>query len=99
MGWQDGKLWLYANRMEAIIRIDAKSWQTDIIWPVTRAISRLHGIEYDKDVIWQVCGTQDPKMRGYEGYTPGLVKYEAMTGRCWRSWISCPAPAISMTCA
>jgi len=67
--------------MEAIIRIDAKSWQTDIIWPTTRAIGRLHGIEYDNGVIWQVCGTQDPKVGGYEGYTPGLVKYDAMTGK------------------
>jgi hypothetical protein len=85
MGWQDGKLWLYANRMESIIRIDAKSWQTDVIWPTTRAIGRLHGIEFavenGKGVIWQVCGTQDPNKRGYEGYMPGLVKYDAMTGK------------------
>ena len=81
MSWENGKLWIYANRMEVILRIDAKSWQTDFIFPVTREIGRLHGIAYDSDVIWQVCGTQDPKLGGYDGYTPGLVKYDARTGK------------------
>jgi hypothetical protein len=84
MGWENGKIWAYANRMEAIIRIDAKTWETDFIFPVTRAVKRLHGITFDPregGVIWQVCGTQDPKVGGYEGYTPGLVKYNARTGK------------------
>jgi hypothetical protein len=80
MGWEDGKLWLYANRMEVIMRIDAKTWETDFIFPVTRDIGRLHGIECDNGIIWQVCGTQDPKVGGYEGYMPGLVKYDARSG-------------------
>jgi hypothetical protein len=81
MGWEDGKLWIYANRMEVILRIDPKSWQTDFIFAATRAVSRLHGIEYDKGVIWQVCGTQSATVPGYEGYTPGLVKYDARSGK------------------
>jgi hypothetical protein len=80
MGWEDGKLWIYANRLETLMRIDAKSWQVDFMFPVTREIGRLHGIEYDNGAIWQVCGAQDPKVVGYEGYTPGLVKYDARTG-------------------
>ena len=44
MGWENGKLWLYANRMEAIIRIDPKIWQTEFIFPVTKEIGRLHGM-------------------------------------------------------
>ena len=79
--WENGKLWLYANRMEAIIRIDPKSWQTEFIFPVTHEIGRLHGIGSDTNVIWQVCGTQDPKVIGYEGYVPGLVKYDSRTGQ------------------
>jgi hypothetical protein len=79
--WENGKLWLYANRMEAIIRIDPKSWQTEFIFPVTHEIGRLHGIGSDTGVIWQVCGTQDPKVIGYEGYVPGLVKYDSRTGK------------------
>jgi hypothetical protein len=81
MGWENGKLWIYANRLEAIIRIDAKTWETDFIFPVTREIGRLHGITYDNGVIWQVCGSQDPNVVGYEGYTPGLVKYDARSGK------------------
>ena len=81
MGWEDGKIWAYANRMNAIIRINPKTWETDFIFPVTNAVSRLHGITYDNGLIWQVCGRQDPKVGGPEGYTPGLVKYDARTGR------------------
>ncbi len=98
LGWQNGKLWLYANRMESIIRIDAKSWETDIIWPTTRAIGRLHGIEFTmengKPIVWQTCGTQEPGKPGYDGYTPGLVKYDAMTGKVLQIVDFVPAPAI-----
>jgi hypothetical protein len=81
MSWQDGKLWLYANRLASIVRVDAKSWEVDLMFPVTRDVRRLHGIEYSNGVLWQVCGTQDPKVGGYEGYVPGLVKYDAATGK------------------
>lgn len=90
MAWQPdngsgGKLWIYANRLESLMRIDPASWQVDWMFPVTREIGRLHGITYDSrggsgGAIWQVCGTQDPKVIGYEGYTPGLVKYDIKTG-------------------
>jgi hypothetical protein len=51
---------------------------------VTREIGRLHGITYDPregGVLWQVCGTQKPDVIGYEGYTPGLVKYDPRSGK------------------
>jgi hypothetical protein len=88
MAWEampgsGGKLWIYANRLESLVRIDPKSWQVDWMIPVTREVGRLHGITYDSKgggVIWQVCGSQDPKVIGYEGYTPGLVKYDIKTG-------------------
>jgi hypothetical protein len=81
MSWQNGKLWLYANRIEQLMRIDPKSWQVDYMFSVTNLRGRLHGIEADGDHIWQVCGAQDPKVPGYEGYTPGLVKYDIATGK------------------
>lgn len=84
LAWQDGKLWVYANRLETLVRIDPRSWQVDWMIPVTHEIGRLHGIAYDPrdgGVIWQVCGSQDPKVIGYEGYTPGLVKYDIRTGK------------------
>ncbi len=81
MGWQNGKLWLYANRLESLVRIHPTSWQVDYMFLVTRLRERLHGIECDGEYIWQVCGSQNPKVPGYEGYTPGLVKYEIATGK------------------
>lgn len=90
MGWQQdssvpgGKLWVYANRLESIVRIDPKTWAVDWMFPVTHEIGRLHGITYDPregGIIWQVCGTQNPKVIGYEGYLPGLVKYDARSGK------------------
>ena len=81
MSWQNGKLWLYANRIEQLMRIDPKSWQVDYMFSATTLRGRLHGIECDGDHIWQVCGAQDPKVPGYEGYTPGLVKYDIASGK------------------
>src|SRR5277367_4598425 len=84
MAWENGQLWIYANRLEVLMRIDPKSWQVDYIFPVTRIpglSERLHGIEWDNGFIWQVTGTQKPDVPGYEGYTPGLVKYEIKTGQ------------------
>ena len=81
MSWQNGKLWLYANRIEQLMRIDPKSWQVDYMFSTTTLRGRLHGIEADGDYLWQVCGSQDPKVQGYEGYTPGLVKYDIATGK------------------
>jgi len=83
MAWENGKLWIYANRLEALMRIDPKSWQVDYMFPITRIPSlseRLHGIEWDNGFIWQVTGTQKSGVPGYEGYTPGLIKYEVKTG-------------------
>lgn len=86
MAWDGSKLWLYANRLESLVRIDPKSWQVDWIFPVTHEIGRLHGITYDNSngsggSIWQVCGSQKPDVIGYDGYTPGLVRYDIQSGK------------------
>jgi hypothetical protein len=84
MAWQDGKLWIAADRLGCLMRIDPKSWQVDYMFEETRLpelTTRLHGIEYDNGFIWQVGGLQQPGTIGYEGYTPGLVKYDANTGQ------------------
>jgi hypothetical protein len=54
------------------------------MFPTTRVpglAERLHGIAYDNGFIWQVTGHQKEGTTGYEGYTPGLVKYEATRGQ------------------
>ena len=80
MGWENGKLWMYANRLASIVRIDPQSWQIDYMFPVA-TVDRLHGIEYQDGSIWQVFGKQDPKVPGYEGYTPGLLRYDIKKGK------------------
>jgi hypothetical protein len=42
---------------------------------------RLHGIAYDNGFLWQVTGYQKPGTSDYEGYTPGLIKYNVKTGQ------------------
>src|SRR5881394_3973987 len=61
MTWQPdgGKIWIDANRLQALIRIDPKTWEVDYIFPTTHApglSERLHGIAYDNGYIWQVNG-------------------------------------------
>jgi hypothetical protein len=84
--WQAdvGKIWIDSNRLAALIRIDPKTWEVDYIFPATRApglAERLHGIAFDDGFIWQVTGRQKEGTAGYEGYTPGLVKYDIKTGQ------------------
>lgn len=83
MTWQEdiGKIWIAANRLRSIIRIDPKTWEVDYLIPATTLLPRLHGIAYQDGHIWQVSGRQEPGTSGPEGYTPGLVKYEITTGR------------------
>jgi hypothetical protein len=86
MSWQQdaGKIWIASNRLQTIMRIDPKTWDVDYMFPTTRVpalAERLHGIAYDSGFIWQVNGHQAPGSTGYEGYTPGLIKYDIKTGQ------------------
>ena len=65
MAWDNstGKLWIAADRMGCLMRIDPKSWQVEYMFRETRLpqfATRLHGIEYDNGFIWQVGGLQKP---------------------------------------
>ena len=102
MTWQpdDGKIWIDSNRLEAMIRIDPKTWEVDYMFPTTRVpglAERLHGIAYDNGFIWQVTGHQKEGTAGYEGYTPGLIKYESRPVKSSRWWSSWRAPVTSTT--
>ena len=84
MAWGNGKLWLTADRLGCLMRIDPTSWQVEFMFRETtlpELATRLHGIEYDNGSIWQVGGLQKPGTLGYEGYRPGLVRYDAHTGQ------------------
>ena len=78
LAWENadgGRLWIQSNRLEALVRMNPVTWECDYQFPAAH-VDRLHGIEVEGGFIWQVYGTQDPKRPGYEGYTPGLIKYD-----------------------
>jgi len=66
----NGKLWIAALRLRGILRVDAKTWQPEMLIPYN--YPRAHGVAWDKGAIWMVTGND----RG-----AGLVKYDAATGR------------------
>lgn len=83
LAWEDadgGRLWIQSNRLESLVRMNPVTWECDYMFPAAH-VDRLHGIEVDGPYIWQVYGTQNPKVPGYEGYTPGLIKYEIKSGK------------------
>jgi hypothetical protein len=66
----NGKLWIAALRLRGILRVDAKTWQPELLIPYS--VPRAHGVALDKGAVWLVTGTD----RG-----AGLIKYDADTGR------------------
>lgn len=66
----NGKLWIAALRLRGILRVDATTWQPELLIPYN--MPRAHGVAWDGKAIWMVTGNE----RG-----AGLIKYEAETGR------------------
>ena len=86
--YKDGKLWIVANRLRGILRVDAKTWNPEFLIPITA--QRWHGIAWDDShpggAIWMVTGTSEINRYVMENgklhHTTqcGLVKYDATTG-------------------
>jgi hypothetical protein len=86
--WHEGKLWIVANRIKAILRVDPKTWAPEFIIPITTA--RWHGIAWDDShpggAIWMVTGSSDINRyvmqngKLHHTTTCGLMKYDAQTG-------------------
>lgn len=78
--WQDGKLWIAALRLRAILRVDPVTWQPEFMIPFYQSPDkpRYHAIAWDNGAIWQVIGNDT---KGHADFRPGLVKYDAATGR------------------
>ena len=56
--WHDGKLWIAALRLRAIVRVDPNSWEPEFVIPFyrlrrSRDITR---IAWDNGAIWQIIG-------------------------------------------
>jgi hypothetical protein len=73
--WQDGKLWIVANRLRGILRVDPKTWTPEFMIPIT--VPRWHDITWDNGTIWLLTGNQSKNFK--EGRA-GLVRYSATTG-------------------
>jgi hypothetical protein len=78
--WHDGKLWIVANRLHSLMRVDPKTWTPEVMIPINTPEdrSRYHDITFDNDGnIWQVTGNDS---KSYAEGKPGLVKYDGKTG-------------------
>jgi hypothetical protein len=78
--WHEGKLWIASLRLRAIVRVDPNSWQPEFLIPFYQAPEkpRYHAIAWDNGAIWQIIGND---CKRHSEYRPGLVKYDAATGR------------------
>lgn len=78
--WQDGKLWIASLRLHGNLRVDPSTWQPEFMIPFYEAPgrNRYHAIAWDNGAIWQVIGNDS---HSYAEYRPGLVRYEASTGK------------------
>lgn len=76
--WHDGKLWIIASRLPAMLRIDPKTFVPDLAIPIVRDdqdMSNSHDMTFDDDgFIWLVTGNRG---RGRHF----LIKYDPRTGK------------------
>jgi hypothetical protein len=78
--YQDGKLWIVANRLRGIIRVDPKTWTPEFMIPIHQppGMMRYHGIAWDNGSIWQLIGNDS---KGFADWRCALVRYDAATGK------------------
>jgi hypothetical protein len=73
--WHQDKLWIVANRMRGILRVDPKSWEPEFFFPFS--FTRWHDIAFDGNAIWMVTGTS----QSIPDNQAGLAKFDAATGK------------------
>jgi hypothetical protein len=94
--WHDGKLWIVANRLRGILRVDPKTWQPEFMIPIhtTPELQRWHDITFDNQgFLWQINGNDSTSFA--EG-KPGLVKYDPATGQVLETAEFIPGHATRM---
>ena len=87
--WHDGKLWIVANRLKGILRVNPATWTPEFMIPITT--ERWHGIAWDDShpggAVWMVTGSSDVNRyvmqngKLHHTTTSGLMKYDATTGQ------------------
>ena len=77
--YADGKLYIAALRLKGILRVDAKTFQPEMLIPYS--VNRAHGIAYDArdKSMWMVSGS--PTDTSQTAASMGLTQYDAATGR------------------
>jgi hypothetical protein len=78
--WHEGKLWIASLRLHGILRVDPTSWEPEFFIPFYEVPGRprYHGIAWDNGTIWLITGNDS---HSYAEGRPGLVRYEAATGK------------------
>jgi hypothetical protein len=66
----DGKLWIAAQRIRGILKVDTKTWEPEFLIPYSAP--RAHGIAWNDGALWMVFGDDEGS---------GLVKYQVTSGR------------------
>ncbi len=69
--YAEGKLWIAALRVRAILRVDPKTFEAEYAIPY--AVPRAHGLAWDNGSMWMVTGSADGKA--------GLIKYDVASAR------------------
>lgn len=72
--YHGGKLYLAALRLRGILRIDAATWQPEMLVPC--AYPRIHDLPWDDGTIWMVVGDSNTHTS-----VPGLAQYDAISGQ------------------
>ncbi len=78
--WHEGKLWIAALRLRGLLRVDPTTWQPEFMIPFYQAPdrNRYHAMAWDTGAIWQIVGNDS---KNHAEYRPGLVKYDAASGK------------------
>lgn len=75
MKWHDGKVWIVANRIKCILRVDPTTWTPELAIPFN--FQRWHDIAFDNaGGLWMVTGTTGMVATN----KAGLVKFDVATG-------------------
>lgn len=76
--WRDGKLWIFANRFNGVVRVDPKTWTPEFVLPFPNTLSpRYHGVAWHDGGIWAVTGNTTS---GYADAKFGIAKFD-LTGK------------------
>ena len=80
--WHDGKLWIIANRLNCMIRVDPDSWTCDYAIRIrndTPDTMRSHDMTFDdQGFIWLATANNS---KSYAEGVEGMSKYDPKTGR------------------